>query len=70
MSPEEILGVIENMEKSSKALRHEILSLCWFMRGSLTYDDAMQLSYDDRLIISDIVKGNMEVTKKSGMPFF
>ena len=28
------------------------------------------LNFDERNIISDIVKGNMETTKKSGLPFF
>lgn len=40
------------------------------MRGSLSYDEAMTLSYEDRKIISDIVKDNLEVTKKSGRDFF
>ena len=66
----EILALIEGMEKSSKALKHEILSLCWYMRGGITYDEAMMLSSEERNIISDIVKGNMEATKKSGLPFF
>ena len=40
------------------------------MRGGLSYDDAMMLSYEDRKIISDIVKENLETTKESGLPFF
>ena len=40
------------------------------MRGGLSYDDAMMLSYDDRKIISDIIKENLETTKESGLPFF
>jgi hypothetical protein len=40
------------------------------MRGGLTYDEGMQLSQTEREIISEIVKENMETTKKSGLPFF
>jgi hypothetical protein len=40
------------------------------MRGGITYNEAMMLSLDDRKIISDIVKDNLETAKKSGMPFF
>lgn len=40
------------------------------MRGSVTIDDAFAMSYDDRAIISDIIKENLDITKKSGMPFF
>lgn len=40
------------------------------MRGGVTIDEGYNLSYEDRSIISDIVKENLETTKKSGMPFF
>jgi hypothetical protein len=40
------------------------------MRGGLSYDDAMLLSLEDRKIINEIVKDNLETAKKSGMPFF
>jgi len=46
------------------------LQLCWYMRGGLTYDQALQLSVGERKIINEIVKGNLETTKKSGLPFF
>jgi hypothetical protein len=40
------------------------------MRGGVTYEEAMQMSQQEREIINDIVKDNMETTKKSGLPFF
>jgi len=40
------------------------------MRGGLTYEDAMTLSEEERKLVADIVKKNMETTKDSGMPFF
>jgi hypothetical protein len=40
------------------------------MRGGLSFAEAMNLSPDERDIISDIVKENFETTKKSGLPFF
>jgi hypothetical protein len=40
------------------------------MRGGISYNDAMLLSVEDRKIISEIVKDNLETAKKSGMPFF
>jgi hypothetical protein len=39
------------------------------MRG-MSYTEAMHLSYDERKIIGEIVKDNMETTKKTGLPFF
>lgn len=40
------------------------------MRGGLTYDEAIMLSESEREIVSQMVKDNLETTKKSGMPFF
>jgi hypothetical protein len=58
------------MEKESNSIRQEALQLAWYMRGGLTYDQALQLSVGERRIINEIVKGNLETTKKSGLPFF
>jgi len=46
------------------------LRLCWYMRGGLSYDDAMLLSSTDRELIGKLVKDNLETTKKSNMPVF
>ena len=40
------------------------------MRGGVTYDEAMQMGQVDRNLINEIVKENLETTKKSGLPFF
>lgn len=39
------------------------------MRG-MSYQEALNLDYDERAIIGDIIKDNLETTKKSGLPFF
>jgi len=43
--------------------------MCWYMRG-LSYDEGMNLSFEDRQIIGEIIKENLETTKKTGQPFF
>ena len=58
------------METDVKGIRREILKLCWYMRGGLTYEEGMQLGYIERQLISDIVKDNLETTKKTNLPFF
>ena len=40
------------------------------MRGSLSYDEGMTLTYADREIINEIIKENLDATKESGLPFF
>lgn len=44
--------------------------MAWYMRGGLTYDQALQLSVAERKIIGELIKSNLETTKKSGLPFF
>jgi hypothetical protein len=58
------------MDKDVKNIKEESLRMCWFMRGGLTYTEAMNLSVQERNLISKIIKDNMETTKKSGMAFF
>jgi len=70
MSQPDMLKYFDQLEKESKALKEEILKLCWYMRGSLSYDEGMHLSYEDRSLMSKLIKENLETTKKSGMPFF
>jgi hypothetical protein len=62
--------MVEAMEKETRNIRLDVLKLCWYMRGGVTYDEAMQMSRSERGIIDDIVKENLETTKKSGLPFF
>jgi hypothetical protein len=40
------------------------------MRGGVTYQEALHMSNEERGIISDIIKDNLETTKKTGQPFF
>ena len=70
MSNEEILGLLDQMEKESKAMRDNVLRICWYMRGSISYSDGMLLSFQDRELINKIIKENLETTKKSNLPFF
>jgi len=65
----EILREVKNLDKEARAIKKEILQMCWYMRG-LSYSEGMNLSYEDRQIVTEIIKDNLETTKKSGLPFF
>lgn len=62
--------MLEDMEGEAKQIRNDILKMCWYMRGGLTYAESLQLSHVERDLISDIIKENLETTKKSGLPFY
>lgn len=70
LSNEEILDTLNRYDRESKALREEILRLCWYMRGGLTYEEGFMLGAQERELVVKIAKENMETTKKSGLPFF
>lgn len=40
------------------------------MRGGISYEEALNLSFAERNMIGDIIKDNLDTTKKSGLPFF
>lgn len=58
------------MEKETNDIRQEALKVAWYMRGGVTYDQALQLSVNERTFISNLIKENLETTKKTGLPFF
>ena len=58
------------MDTETNDIRQEALKMAWYMRGGLSYDHAMQLSVQERKLINELIKENLETTKKSGLPFF
>ena len=58
------------MEKEAKQIKAEVLKLCWSMRGGVTYNEAMNMSMQERQLMGDLFKENLDATKKSGLPFF
>jgi hypothetical protein len=58
------------MDKEAKSIKTEALKMVWYMRGGLSYEAALNLSFEERGAVSEIIKDNLETTKKSGLPFF
>lgn len=70
LNVDQIKELIEQFEQDSKAVRNSVLEMCWHMRGALSYDEGMMLSYTDREIINKLIKEHIEITQKSGLPFY
>jgi len=62
--------MIDSMEKESNDIRQEALKMSWYMRGGLSYDQALCLSAAERTLVNNIIKENLETTKKTQLPFF
>jgi hypothetical protein len=66
----EILEEVKNYENQQKEIKSDIMKLCWYMRGGMTLEEGFSISFEDRQLINDIVKDNLETTKKTHLPFF
>ena len=64
------MGTLKDMDNAGTAIKLDLLKICWYMRGGLTYDEANALSPQERDLVASLVKDNLETTKKTGQPFF
>ena len=65
----EILQYSEKLDKEAREIKKDVLKMCWYMRG-LSYAEGMNLSNEERELVGEIIKENLETTKKTGLPFF
>jgi len=70
MGDSDIISYLKDFDNDTKNLKLELMKICWFMRGGMSWNEALVLSPDERVIVSQLVKENMDTTKKSGQPFF
>lgn len=67
---QEIVDLIEGLERESKALIKQLYTITWHQRGGLTLDEAFQIGYNDRQIIAELIKERTEVTNETRLPYF
>ncbi len=65
----EILQESDRLDKEARDIKKEVLKLCWYLRG-IGYSEAINFSHEEREIAYEIIKDNLETTKKTGLPFF
>lgn len=66
----EIEKLVQGYDKDAKAIKEELLKMCWYMRGGLSYSEAHLLTVDERMLIAKLIEENLETTKNTGMAFF
>ena len=69
-STEEISAMIDRMEEEANDVKANCLKMSWHMRGGGTYEDVMNMSYQERTLIAELIKSNLETTQKSKLNFF
>ena len=60
--------MIKQFDSEARSLKKELLRTVWYMRGGVTLDQAYMMSMKDLEMVSEVVKDNIDITKKSGMP--
>ena len=70
MDNEEIIKELEKLDKESQSIRNELIRITWWMRGGITYDQAFNLGFKERQMINNLIKDNIETSKKTGVPIF
>lgn len=58
------------MDQEVNNIQMDITKICWYMRGGMSMTEGYMTSFNERKIISDLIKENMDITKKSGLPHF
>ena len=62
--------MITTMDTEAADIRREAVRMSWYMRGGMTYEQILNLSWEERVQINDLIKDNLETTKKTNLPFF
>ncbi len=70
MPPQEIGAFVEGFEKEAKQIKADAIRMSWYMRGGINYEQILMASPTEREAINDLIKENLETTKKSGLNFF
>jgi hypothetical protein len=69
-SDSDIVSYLKGFDNQQKNLKLELMKVCWFMRGGITWQESLNLAPQEREIVAQLVKENMATTKKTGQPFF
>lgn len=67
---DEIEELLNSYDRQSKALKKQLLKMCWYMRGSISIEQMYELGFSDREMINKLIDENLEITKDTHLPFF
>jgi hypothetical protein len=70
MPDSDLSDYLKSFENQISNIKDDIFRISWFMRGGVTsYELFHVYSRDDRVILNKIIKDNIDLSNKSGMPF-
>lgn len=70
MSNSDIEKYLNSLDANAKMIKEDIFRIAWYMRGGVSSEQLFHVySKEDRELLDNIIKDNIELTKKTGMPF-
>jgi phosphoenolpyruvate synthase/pyruvate phosphate dikinase len=67
LTNEEVIKLLDDYDRETKALKKYIYKLVWYMRGGINLDQMFEIGYQDREIINKLIEENIETTNKTGL---
>lgn len=68
--PAEIKEMIDRMQSESRALIKSLVNLVYFMRGSISYDQMMWMTFAEREVVKDFLDERFEIEKNRTNPIY
>jgi hypothetical protein len=69
MPNSDLEAYLKDLEAQTKNIKDEIFRISWYMRGGVSSEDLFHTyTYEDRQIMNQIIKDNIEATKSSKLP--
>lgn len=65
---DDIVKLLQDFDSETKAVEKDLLETTWYMRGGISYNEAMALSPGERKQIHEIIKQNIKNTEKTKLP--
>jgi hypothetical protein len=70
MAPAAIKKLLDGYEKECEDIKKGAITMAWYMRGGVSYQDILNMSSSEREEINKLIESNLETTKKTQLPFF
>jgi len=68
LTDQDIMNEMGRMGNETKELANELLKMIWFMRGSISYEEAWNLTSHEKQCIGKIIESNIDISKKINHP--
>ena len=69
LPPEDLSDLIDSFTKDTRALKEQILEICYFMQGGLEYNSAWGMSFEDREIAIGVINRRLKEKNPNGKEF-